>query len=538
MLTDRSRKARPLSRLALCSSLAIATALVAGPGAARAQSFTESFQGSSTVVSGGATVSTGTNTTTIDIDGTNADVVIDWNPFDTTTGTTTPINFQPAGTTATFQSTNGNFTVLNRILPTDPGRAVQFNGTVIAQLIGASSTPAGTVYFYSPGGIIVGATAVFNVGNLGLTSAAPVVDVNGCFDCGSSVTFSPANPGTGVDIQAGAQITGTGGFNGTYLAVVAPRVSNAGTITGKRAVALVSADAATLTFNVNGLFDIQVDSGTSATGTTLFNSGSITGPAGDSGTASRIYLVAVPKNQAISMAIAAGSTLGFDIADAADVVGNAVVLSGGSDVFGGTISSGRSGGAGTGSTTIDVNSATFTSDVQARSDGNIAIGAIGGATSFAAGLTAHSDTDVGVFADGVNGNLAIAGDVLLDSDRFSSGQGQAATGGNVTIGVSNGATISIGGAATLNARGFGGSSFASGTNGGAGTGGMAQIGSFQGGSLTIGGALTLDAGGFAGSANTTGSTGGVGTGGIAQIYHDQAGSIVLNGGATLYDGWY
>ena len=56
MRTDRSRKA-----LHLCSSLAIATALVAGASTARAQS----FQGTGTVVSGSATINTGPGTTTV-----------------------------------------------------------------------------------------------------------------------------------------------------------------------------------------------------------------------------------------------------------------------------------------------------------------------------------------------------------------------------------------------------------------------------------------------------------------------------------------
>ena len=157
MLTDRSRIAlahRRLaaSRRALCSSLAIATALLVGSGMAQAQS----FQGTGVFASGSGTITPGTGSTTIDI--TSNDAVIDWTTFDTAIGGG-PINFQPSGTTATFQRVLQDYSVLNRIFPTDPSRAVQFNGTVISQIQSSvPPTPGGSVYFYSPGGVIVGST--------------------------------------------------------------------------------------------------------------------------------------------------------------------------------------------------------------------------------------------------------------------------------------------------------------------------------------------------------------------------------------------
>src|SRR5215213_6887771 len=126
MLTDRSRKA-----LTLCSSLAIATALLAGAGTARAQTAPSgSFQGTGTFASGSGTITVGTGTTSIDIGTTDA--VIDWTTNDVGLGGG-PIDFQPSGTTATFNS-GSDFSVLNRIMPTDPSRAIQFNGNVIATI--------------------------------------------------------------------------------------------------------------------------------------------------------------------------------------------------------------------------------------------------------------------------------------------------------------------------------------------------------------------------------------------------------------------
>lgn len=532
MLTDRSRIARSRARLALCSSLAIATGLIVGPGIARAQS----FQGTGTVVSGGATITTGTNVTNVDIDGTNSDAVINWSTFDTGVGGG-PINFQPSGTTATFQSTNAQFTVLNRILPTDQTRQVQFNGTVIGQLQGAASqTPAGSVYFYSPGGLIIGSSAVFNVGNLGLTSAAPVVDGTGCFDCGGppgggQVIFSAANPGTGVDIQAGAQITGTSPAPGNYVAIVAPRISNAGSISGKRVTALVSADAATMTINVNGLFDIQVDSGTSATGTTLFNSGSIAGPAGTSGNVSRVYLVAVPKNQAITLAIANGSSLGFDIAGAADGVGNSVVLSAGYNINAGNPGGVASAGGGTGAADLSIAGSTFTSTVVGTATRNAAMfSAIGSPTTHAYSLVSlRGEANTSISADGAGSTLAIDGRANLFANR----QADQPTGGTAQIFAQNGGSITIADQANLNARGIGAGGATPGSVGGNGVGGVAIIQALTGGSLTINNGVSLNANGFGGAGNA--AAGGNGTGGQAQLFASGTGSsLIVNGPASVF----
>jgi filamentous hemagglutinin family protein len=191
MLTDRSRRALPF-----CSSLAIATVLLsAAPVAA------QSFEGTGTFNSGSGSITTGTGTTTINI--TSSDAVIDWTTFDTATNPGVPINFQTAGTTATFSSAS-DFSVLNRILPTDPSRPIQFNGTVLARVAAAAG---GTVYFYSPGGVIVGASAIFDVGNLGLTSIAPEV-VGGVFEQGAGSEFVRFNGAVTADsavtIQPGA----------------------------------------------------------------------------------------------------------------------------------------------------------------------------------------------------------------------------------------------------------------------------------------------------------------------------------------------
>lgn len=543
--------------LPFCSSLAIATALLsAGPAAG------QSFQGTGTFNSGTGTITAGSSTTTVSI--TSTDAVIDWTTFDTATNPGVPIDFQPAGTTTTFSST-GDFAVLNRILPSDPSRPVQFNGTVLSRIATAAG---GTVYFYSPGGVIVGATATFDVGNLGLTSVAPEV-VGGVFEQGSGSKFvrynGPVVPGSAVTIQPGARITGTGA-GGSYLAIVAPQITQSGSIDGKKSVALVSADAATLTFNPNGLFDIQVSSGTSATGTTLFNNGSIAGPAGDAGNASRLYMVAVPKNDAITMAIGSGSTLGFDIADAADIVGNAIVLSAGYDVAGGVTAGIASPGGGTGQARIDLGASAVTSALSANATGRAIIFAgANQSASFASDvtLTGTQDTSdplsiaVQFNANGAGARINVAGDLVvtaLDPTQVAPGSGYQVTNFAV-LDATNGGTITVSGnASVLNDRGAsapganlstgaariatnaggliqigGNATVSAGTfiaSSGSATGGNAGVSAIGAGRVEVAGVMRVLAYGIAGANNGIGGAGGAGQGGTARVSVDSGGAVL------------
>ena len=67
----------------------------------------------------------------------NPQVVIDWTPNDDATGGG-PITILRAGNELQFQNNGdigvGQYTVLNRVIPDDPSRAIQFDGHVISQL--------------------------------------------------------------------------------------------------------------------------------------------------------------------------------------------------------------------------------------------------------------------------------------------------------------------------------------------------------------------------------------------------------------------
>lgn len=569
------RAFRPNSRtLVSASGLAVATALVASAPVARAQS----FQGSVASTFGSVSVTTGTNTTDVTVFSPSA--VINWTPGDQA-ATGGPIDFQPTGTTATFTngiSAGSDFVVLNRIVPVGSTRPIQFNGNVISQLQGANGpTPGGTVFFYSPGGILVGSNAVFDVGSLVLTASDLAYDAAGNFDSSGSYQFQPATvPGAQVQVQSGAQINAP--TDGSYIAMIAPSVVNAGAITVNGSAAVVAADAATITFSPNGMFDIQVDSGTSASGTVAANTGSITGPAAsDPSIVHRIYMVAVAKNDAITMALGSGSTLGFDIAGAADVVGNSIVLSAGSDISGGGISLSPSPGGGAGLASITANDADFTSDLVGQANGSILLqsssasgmelaanaklqGGVGGVVmranaSGSVAVTGYVDAtgvvpatvpggdSLGTIAqltatDG--GILTVGGFVNLTADSFG---GAVATtpspiptvvGGDALINANNGGQISISGDVLLSSAGRGGDSLSSDAAGTNGTGGQSRIlaTGTAGSSVTVNGSVNLFAEGYGGT-GTGSQDSGAGLGGTTQIGAGPGGQITLNGASLL-----
>lgn len=528
MATTRKRTRTDVT---IASSLAIAVSLVSGGMIARAQSFQISGY---SVPAGSATVFAGTNTTDIQVF--SNDAVINWTPSDTAVGGG-PIIFQPNGTTATFSGNTG-FTVLNRIVPTDPTRAIEFDGSVVSQFAAVSGPPVtgGTVFFYSPGGIILGSTATFDVGNLGLTASDVTYDATGAFGgANGTVVFQQATqPGAAIQVSAGAQINALNA--GSYVAMVAPSVVHGGSINVNGSAALVAAEGATINFSPDGLFDIQVTTGTNgnASGVAIDSTGTITGAAGSGLTQShRVYMVAVPKNTAISMLIGSGSQLGFDVAAAADTDGNAVVLSGGYDVTGGNANyTSPSAGGGTGQAAISVANSTLLSALTASATGtNDVLADDGLGHAFFSNLTMYSPVASRLSA--TNAVLSIAGNVnvvALDPGTLANvADGANLTGGIATVLANTSSGIDIAGDLTVTANGTGGSSVTPGVNAGTGTGGTAAIGASNSGRVSVGGVASVFADGYAGSGLAAGIALGAGVGGTASVHAQDGGTLTFGG---------
>jgi filamentous hemagglutinin family protein len=207
-----------------CASAAIAVAALA-PRPAQAQSAPlGAFRGDITSQVGSVTRNQTSNTTETITIGSNT-ATINWSPTDTATGGG-PIDFLPTGNVATFTSSPGVtfYTVLNRIVPNDPSRSILLDGSVISTLEG-TSTIGGNVWFYSPGGIVVGPNAMFDVGGLLLTTA-DLPNGFGADETGFSGFFSASDSTSSIQILDGAQINA----RDSYVALVAPRIEQGGTV--------------------------------------------------------------------------------------------------------------------------------------------------------------------------------------------------------------------------------------------------------------------------------------------------------------------
>jgi hypothetical protein len=132
-----------------CAVLAMATA-IALPQKAHAQAAPGAFQGNPTTVLGTVSYNRATSpigSETITVGSVNA--TINWSPYDSTG--TGPIDFLPSGYVATFvndPNLTADYTVLNRIVPTDPTRSIMLNGQIVGQITdGINSSTGGHVWF-------------------------------------------------------------------------------------------------------------------------------------------------------------------------------------------------------------------------------------------------------------------------------------------------------------------------------------------------------------------------------------------------------
>ncbi|MEN9932165.1 MAG: hypothetical protein RIS17_738, partial [Pseudomonadota bacterium] len=366
-----------------------------------------------------------------------------------------------------------------------------------------------------------------NVGGLLLTANDPVGAAAGLpyLDAGNNVRLAAAAGSTAaITVQAGAQISATN--PGSYVVAVAPRFDMAGAINVNGSAALAAVGDVNLTLN-GGLFDITANVGSDAGGTSSVT-GSIGGPAGigPQGVNHRVYLMAVPRNDAMTLLITGGAQIGFDVAAAADVDGNAVVLSGGYNLrasatgtglgqFGDTPVAGSAAAA-----TIIADNAAFTSEVTIRSKNSAQALAQTGDLTAAAGLTLYADQQATVAAAGSRSLIVAAGLTVDASTYFNAGDGATRQAGTALVSVQTGSTVQAGDAVTVLAVGRGNTAAAVGQTGGTGRGGTAQI-DLLGGTLR-GGDLFADAGGNAGA--SAAGPGGSGFGGTA--------GMTMNAGAT------
>lgn len=530
MLANRSQAGRRARLLAGAAMVAGLCAPAAGQTGVQADPIVAPGNGSATI-NQGTLNGLGGRTDTVIV--TSSSLIIDWAPTDTAAGGG-PIDFLPTNNALTFIGLPGqitDYTVLNRIVPADQSRAIAINGTVesFVNLSGVNQQ-GGSVWFYTPGGFILGSTARFDVGSLVLT-ASPIDTSGGLFGAGDTIRFGQASrPGASVVIQPNAQINianAASNTTGAYLAIVAPQITQGGQVNVDGSVAYVAAEAATVSIDA-GLFGITFTTGSEAANP-IVHTGTTTGPAPGLVDPDNIVVAAVAKNTAITMLL--GGQLGY--ASGATDENGAIVLSAGNQTVASVAPPTSPGGA---AADIQIGTASFNSAVRGFATGEIRISpsASGQTTSFTRSADFIGTTGVAVSVDaGETIDFSTTTGMSLTGRSALTGAGSSARVTVATGGTLNGGTLLVdasgrgsGGTAELNTAGAATLGFVrveaegigdSGAGAQNGTGGTARVAvTGASGSLTATD-LQILASGIGGDDTNPGGIGGAGTGGTASL---------------------
>ena len=439
---------------------------------------TSAAQGTPAFAQGTGSVFEGQNNTAINVD--QAETIINWSTFDNAAIDADPryINFLPADASLSFNGDFDDYVVLNRVFstPSNAGdhRGIAFLGDVRSFSFGEGT--GGDIWFYSPGGILVGSTASFNVGSLMLTTS----DVNAI--SGDIISFGGVtDPNSSVIIRNGATIDALNA-NG-YVAVWAPRVEQGGNVNVAGAAAYVAGESGTLTINSGGLFNIAVTVGSEDangivhTGNTLLN---------QDGT-NTAQLVAVPKNDAISMlvggqvavatsATSASGTIVLSADDPADSFANSIMIGPG------TFDASPGGFIRFASDAVNLAASGVGNDINLRA--GIVVLQAGSAIDIAATSSANvqvvGDLLATAVTDGVGGTISISvDDAGRDSALVASG-------------------LQVSGNARFSTSAIGAEELGTGAVGGDASGGRIDLDINTGGDLIVTGSLDLDASAMAG----------------------------------------
>ncbi len=513
----------------------------------------------------GTSVSSNGATHTTSVTVTQAQSIINWVPTDTAP-TGGDINLLPSDSTWNF-SGSGDYTVLNRFVNGGGGalsRQIALNGTVNSVDTAASGARGGNIWFYNAGGILIGATGVINVGSLVLTSN-DIITTGGLFGPGGTIRFDgTAGSTSAITVNGAINANNAVNAGSAYVALVAPRVVQAGAVRVDGSAAYVAAEAVDIRIN-NGLFDINVTRGAEG-GNVITHTGTTTGPAHQQGdiNQSRVYMVAIPKNDAVTMLVS--GAIGYDDALSAQVdPDGAVRLSAGYNITAGeqNLAPGNATAA-----NIVVNDTLFRSNTLARASGTFvgaALQQIPGSPpplSSAGRIFVEGD---GVFSGDAGASLTVGtgqqggatGNLTVRSDGAPGAAGSVSvnvTGGTLTTGNllqitalgqpapltgdSQGGTASLtvtGGTVTSPTIAVSALAVADdGTNGDTGNarGGNASISVRNAGTTLNTGAVTVDASAF-GSTNIALPTGSDAQGGTATLTVADSASFVATGNVSV-----
>ncbi|MEE3155984.1 MAG: hypothetical protein VX309_10715, partial [Pseudomonadota bacterium] len=399
--------------------------------------------------------------------------VVDWTPFEDQVGNA--LTFLPEGATAYFQDSpgQGGFAILNRVLPTTGGDVTVFAGTVISRLqdAGGGLTAGGMVAFYSPTGILVGGTAVFDVGQLMLTTLDPDLDSFDSFAAGETLQLI-GSPGAteGITVEANALIDASA--EGSYFVAAAPQISMQGEAYVNGSTAYIAGEQVNLTYN-NGLFDIEIPAGTGVE-TAIEHTGITGGPASVGAGDNHVIYVVGKAAASNPISLLLSGNLGFDPAVSATIDNGDIILSAGYDVFGRDVTTGAVDADAVEESISVAGLSDFSASVFAAATGQFTANSGSGAVSFIDGLTVEAARAISLIAE--NGtNLSIDGATNLLARGTFAASGEA-TGGTITITAREASNFTFDGDLTANATPF--------QSGGAAHGGRIDV-TAEGATMTL-----------------------------------------------------
>ena len=234
------------------------------------------------VVGGAATVSR--NGAAMTVTQSSSRAVLNWQSFGVA-----------AGESVNFVQPSASAVALNRVAGSDAS-------SILGRL-----TANGQVFLLNPNGIVFGSGARVDVGGL----VASTLSMNTADFMNGGTSFTGGN-GTG-------SITNSGSLNGSYVALIAPQVSNSGSInTPNGTTALVAGDRVTLDLRGDALIGLSVDA--AALNANLTHSGSITAHGG------QVYLSAKSANAVLPTVI---NSNGIIVASSISERGGKIYLDGG-----------------------------------------------------------------------------------------------------------------------------------------------------------------------------------------------------------------
>lgn len=518
-----------------CAPAALALAGVFAPQTTAAQA----FQATPSVVQGSVSIDrTVPNVDDIQVSG--FDAVIDWAPDIDNSGAA--LTFLPNGNTAIFRGGNNEpgFAVLNRIQPTLTATPAEFAGVVQAFLTdidGVPTVPGGFVAFYSPTGILVSGTAVFEVPQLMLTTNDVDIASFTDFATGAGPLLLSGDTSS-INITNGASLTGTP--EDSFFIVSSSDISMSGDAYFNGSTAYVGAIQAELTHN-SGLFDIVIPLSGGTEGFSIFHSGSTGGPeptgAGDNHIIYGVTRAAQGSTTGVSMLF--GGNLGFDPATTATVAGGEIILSAGYDVSGRVVDGGQTGqGAsslfdGRGDIPLEtadifIGNVDSTSNVTALATHRTLVDAVESSSSFAGDLVIVGRQEARLDAE-FGGTLSVGGDLYVSANNFGSMFNPAPTpvsGGLASVRAGVDGIVTVGGEARITADGYA-EQDSDGVALGDAAGGQAQV-LAESGLITLGGGVVLSADALSdlfGSYDLAGTF----TGGLAQAVALEGGEISITG---------